>query len=1624
MKKLLVFLLLAITFQGFAQTNYITGINISLPSNPDANIEKWSSSMPPFMISAQTRLENGRVSPIVMESNILVSIRGGGVACGSFTKANAPASNFNATSKVWAGKAALDLLGTPCILKPGSYELCVQFFGEGAAGKTLIGEACKSFTVANVETEAKIYQPPQALTPADGTQFSDSDLKKPMTFRWTPVIPRPQEPLTYRLTVWQLMQGQTGTQAMHLNQPIITKDVDNMTQAVIYITGDFTFPQFIWNVQALNKEGKPIGENEGKSKPFQFTKSDTENNNTKSLPIDEEDEEATGEIAANDTIYAGYNGEFAIITTQVTNTNGKFSGRGTAYINWLKAKVSVKFDTITVDTDKKLIAGKILAEIDDTAPVYPQDWALNIITNNPWLNNKTSSVVTWIEGKSNQTIPYNNLNAYAPPVKLPLGVNFPNNDQLAITEMVFRNNKSEFNLITTKNTPQDWGSPIQLVGFIAKNIEFHPSNITMPPNRVELVEDVTIIANPNISFTFKKPTNSNTGCYAEWGANGFSQFGIEIHTAFTRDWLIPSPDDGISKSKATFFAVGTSWNDLVLSGTLEKSELVPSQGMTVLADTISLDMSDVLNPPSITFPQNYNGETSNLFRGFYMKNLVVEMPESWQTQSGGKPQISIQNMIIDNTGITLLAEATNVVQFPNANVADLVASIDTVHVEIESSSLIDASIKGRIGLPISKADSIPNPLKYKALFNNAQSPSETSYFQLTIEPTGPIPAHLLKGVMTLDQTSNIVAYIDKTKKTFNTTLNGNFVWNDITLGPVKHVKMDLGFQGLGLNYDSSLPSNNFVLNQGSWSFASPQKFLADFPVSIDNIKFKQLPTSGNQKLHGKLNFDVIFNLTDEIGGQSKLGIDAAINANPAGSGIGKYEPEFIGASIDDISVYANLAAVSIDGTIQFRDNDPIYGNGFKGTLQATFKTPKVSISALAEFGNTNYQYTSTYRYWRVEAAAIFEPGLPFLSGVAFYGFGGGASYNMLDSLVPNATLGKDAYTFTPKKGTFGFKVQATIGTTPKVETFNADVGLNGQFSSSNGLINIGFTGNFYVGADLLPQADRDKAQIKGSVVADYNFPDKHFFMHALVNVDAPPIKTPSASELTLDSNGKTNKWFFKFGEPTHTNTVEIFGINLYEYLMFGNNIQAPANGFTEGFRTSYHNTVNDYPGIPSTPGVDDNSATGRGIALGVGIKIDKSFNEHIISGYYIDLAIAAGAEVNLSMMEYIGQNCADPSQRIGLNGWRARGNIGFYVDAAAKVVKGTDTWNLANVKVGGWLDAKFPRPTYVVGAVQGYVKIGHSTARAHTFAPGQCTDKYCTHTNALGNLKHTSINDVTGPFCENFYNSCTHIINNYLVDQSFDKTFNWGDNCGSTDTTQPDTSGPVIVQQDAAEDQEQLLIKYVHPGTKYNFPITMPIAVKYGLPLNEAFDVTEQQSNGSIINRTFKLVTNVVLQEKNETSGVYAPISKKFSKNNLGEYLYTKADPVQIQSQSSINLSVKAKNTAIAQQTAIHNIKNMAVGNANLSHNIAKQTFFPAPQTSEYDNLPPEPVAVENSLEVNKWYKIIVTANLREYKNNAWVNALNSDGIPVKHIVTKTFRTGPMELVNANSVNNINKVKK
>ncbi len=96
-----------------------------------------------------------------------------------------------------------------------------------------------------------------------------------VTFRWTPVVPKPQDPVTYRLKVWQLMQGQNSTEAMRTNQPIVTKDVDNITQAVV--GGIYTGPcrppylcEFVWSVEVA--KAASTGSTNGAAEPSTGTR--------------------------------------------------------------------------------------------------------------------------------------------------------------------------------------------------------------------------------------------------------------------------------------------------------------------------------------------------------------------------------------------------------------------------------------------------------------------------------------------------------------------------------------------------------------------------------------------------------------------------------------------------------------------------------------------------------------------------------------------------------------------------------------------------------------------------------------------------------------------------------------------------------------------------------------------------------------------------------------------------------------------------------------------------------------------------------------------------------------------------------------------------------------------------------------------------------------------------------------------------------------------------------------------------------------------------------------------------------------------------------------------------------
>lgn len=163
-------------------------------------------------------------------------------------------------------KASMDRSGK---LPAGAYELCVQLVAP-VSYQPLSQERCRIFNIAS-------FQLPIPIMPANETILDLNKSKAAITFRWTPVAPQPAELLTYRVTVFEILDYQTPMQALRSNQPLLAKDVMGTTQFIwqpqlgltqcslcetgdSISTGNFDAYAFIWTIQTLDSRGVPFGD--------------------------------------------------------------------------------------------------------------------------------------------------------------------------------------------------------------------------------------------------------------------------------------------------------------------------------------------------------------------------------------------------------------------------------------------------------------------------------------------------------------------------------------------------------------------------------------------------------------------------------------------------------------------------------------------------------------------------------------------------------------------------------------------------------------------------------------------------------------------------------------------------------------------------------------------------------------------------------------------------------------------------------------------------------------------------------------------------------------------------------------------------------------------------------------------------------------------------------------------------------------------------------------------------------------------------------------------------------------------------------------------------------------------
>jgi hypothetical protein len=654
--------------------------------------------------------------------------------------------------------------------------------------------------------------------------------------------------------------------------------------------------------------------------------------------------------------------------------------------------------------------------------------------------------------------------------------------------------------------PLPWLGPGQHLGIGAREICFSPNGLGRAVE-LYLARDLGYRASgTSWAINFKAPQEArggmppDSGTYVRFGCAGFEFLRVALEVEFPRSWMVPVPDDGSSPVRLRFTTTVRSTGDFIATARMNRFSPAGAPGFEMQCDNVVLDFSDRDNPEGIQFPSGYGGETSSRWQGFYLGTLSVQLPAQLSTFSGGPPQISLRHMIIDRSGVNFRALATSVISYPNGNFGGWGASIDTIELAVVNSSLQSGRMGGRFKLPVSDS-----PIRYSAILRDT---SGRIRFEFTLQPSGTINLPLWVASLDIDSTSWVRLEAGSgTSFVARARLDGT-----INFGGTREIPLRMG--GIRIQGFQIQTHERPYVQVESIAFASPPHALfappeppdgpsggggrsaGGFPISIGG--FEVVSGERSEGWGVGIRFRLSVNLhANTISGGTTLSIWGALQTSSS-------PPSFVfsGIDLDSIGLQANLGVVEIAGSVRFYNNDSTYGNGFRGAVTANF-VRMVEIGATVQFGTVR-----DIRYWYVDARAIVGSGIPIFSGVALYGFGGGAWYNMrrvgnLAQCAPRARVrGKPlpqatqawepqipVLRYEPEANGWGFFASVTFGTHPNPDILNGDLTLTVSFNGDGGISAIELSGNARMLAGL---SNRDSAPITASARISYDFDRQTF----------------------------------------------------------------------------------------------------------------------------------------------------------------------------------------------------------------------------------------------------------------------------------------------------------------------------------------------------------------------------------------------------------------------------------------------------------------------------------------------------------------------------------------------------
>ncbi|MDG1330929.1 MAG: hypothetical protein P8P74_01255, partial [Crocinitomicaceae bacterium] len=410
--------------------------------------------------------------------------------------------------------------------------------------------------------------------------------------------------------------------------------------------------------------------------------------------------------------------------------------------------------------------------------------------------------------------------------------------------------------------------------------------------------------------------------------------------------------------------------------------------------------------------------------------------------------------------------------------------------------------------------------------------------------------------------------------------------------------------------------------------------------------------------------------------------------------------------IDNIGLNINTGAFALQGVIAIKNDDPVFGDLFYGSISLklnNFMDGPILVSA--GFGKL-----PAYKYWFTDASLATD--IELGTSVKLTSIYGGVQRRVQSTLTDSEQLARVAgigmnpsqngvIPFVPDQNQ-GLVFRAGVGLENEAEEMlNAEVMLTVAFNPSGGFQSINLSGQAYSMVTRAERADPNAKKIYGIVNINYDNAQKVF--HATLNGTIYYPNTLSGN-LDITLHADQNDWYFWLNRPTNRANVNLMSGLFYAnaYFMVGTQIDpipSPPNYITNAFAASAFTPV-DFSA----------TATGGGFALGVetGATINKEFPQNTPWRAYVNVQVALGFD--LMMMNASNYHCSGSSEPVGMNGYYCQGQVYSYLNGSLGLRKYKNGVRQATHPVGGLqvaaiLQGKFPKPTYMYGALVVHVNV-------------------------------------------------------------------------------------------------------------------------------------------------------------------------------------------------------------------------------------------------------------------------------------------------------------------------------